>query len=153
MSQSVLEIETLSFRIGLSGTYWSKKPAFSILVNDKEMIRRSIEGPEDQVQYAEFTSEFSENSTNKLQIRLNNKTDEDVVQNEDCTEILKDMLLNIISIEIDEIDLGQLLWSHSEFIADDPSHPALKKCVNLGWNGTYTLEFTSPFYLWLLESI
>jgi hypothetical protein len=153
MSQQQPEIETLSFRIGLSGTYWSKKPEFAVLVNDKNMAWGLIDAPVDQVQYVNFTEKFEENSINKLQIRLNNKTDQDTVQDEECTEILKDMLLNIKSIEIDNIDLGELVWSASQFIADDPVRPTLKNCINLGWNGAYTLTFASPFYLWLLENI
>jgi hypothetical protein len=153
MSQPQLETETLSFRIGLSGTYWNRRPDFSVLINDKELAKGSITEPSEQVQYIDFSYDFVENSTNKLQIRLTNKDNSDVVQNEDCTEILKDMLLNIVSIEIDDIDLGQLVWSCSKFIADDPNRPTLAKCVNLGWNGAYTIEFSSPFYLWLLENI
>jgi hypothetical protein len=153
MSQLLLDTETLSFRIGLSGTYWNKKPEFSVLVNDVELASGSIIGPSGQIQYVEFNHEFKENSNNKLQIRLNNKVDSDVIQNDDCTEIVKDMLLNVESIEVDEINLSQLVWSQSKFIPDNTSRPTLKKCVNLGWNGTYTLEFTSPFYLWLLENI
>ena len=153
MSQPQPNIESLSFRIGLSGTYWNRRPDFSVLINDIEMINGTITEPSDQVQYVEFKYDFLENSSNKLQICLNNKTDDDVVQDEDCTEILKDMLLNIVSIEIDEIDLGQLMWSASEFIPHEQDRPTLKKCVNLGWNGAYTLEFTSPFYLWLLENM
>jgi hypothetical protein len=30
---------------------------------------------------------------------------------------------------------------------------SLQNCVNLGWNGKWTLPFQSPFYIWLLESI
>ena len=63
------------------------------------------------------------------------------------------MLLNIDSIEIDEIDISELKWSASEFVADDPNRPTLQECVNLGWNGSYQLKFTSPFYLWLLENM
>ena len=62
------------------------------------------------------------------------------------------MLLNIESVEIDEIDLGNLLFT-AKFIGDDPSRPVLDKCKHLGWNGAWTLEFASPFYIWLLENI
>jgi hypothetical protein len=152
MSQQLSDSEILSFRIGLSGTYWDRKPEFSVLVNDEEMARGSIVGLPDEVQYINFTYSFKENSINKLQIRLLNKSGEDVIQSEH-REILKDMLLNIESIEVDDIDLGQLIWSHSVFIANDSDLPKLNNCVNLGWNGTYVLEFVSPFYLWLLENM
>jgi len=76
-----------------------------------------------------------------------------VIQNADKTAIEKDMLLHIRSIEIDEIDLGNLLWSKSQYVGDDVTRPVLDNCVDLGWNGTWTLAFASPFYIWLLENI
>jgi hypothetical protein len=92
----------------------------------------------------------------ELKIRLENKVDADtVIEN---GEVVKDMLLNIDDITIDDISLGNLLWS-AEYILDkkriykgqEIDH--LDGCVNLGWNGTYTLKFTSPFYIWLLEKL
>jgi len=68
------------------------------------------------------------------------------------------MLLNIDDITIDDISLGNLLWS-AEYVLDHPQEyrgqtvAKLDNCVNLGWNGTYILKFTSPFYIWLLEQL
>ena len=148
-----LNVETLRFKIGLSGTYWDKRPAYSILINGVEQVSNFISCEPGIVEYEEFTVDLLEDQQHTLSIRLNNKTDSDTIQNSDCTEIVKDMLLNIHSIEIDDIDLGQLIWTVSEFIADNNSRPTLKSCVNLGWNGAYTLSFSTPFYLWLLENI
>lgn len=153
--------ETLSFKIGLSATFWDKFPEYSILLNDvlieKDFFKSDIQPPGAQkispVKYIEFTIELEEESKNKLQIRLENKEDSDTVENADKTDIIKDMLLNVDSIEIDNIPLDSLLWSASKFIPDDADRPTLTQCVNLGWNGTYVIEFTSPFYLWLLENI
>lgn len=146
-------METLTFRIGVSGFYWDKKPAYTIYVDGVEQASVTIAGSAGAVEYAEFTLALTEDTEHLLEINLINKTDDDVVQSEDKTEIINDMLLNIESIEIDEIDLGQLIWSNSEFVAADSSRPTLKNCVNLGWNGSYRLKFSSPFYLWLLESM
>ena len=77
----------------------------------------------------------------------------DVVQTEDKSEILQDMLLNIESLEIDDIELGTIKWTASKFVGDDPARPVLEACVNLGWNGSYMLEFKTPYYLWLLENM
>ena len=142
-------VETLLFKVSLSGSYWDKIPQYEILVNDS--VVASGYAPADGIT-EEFTANVTEETSNLLKIKLINKTDSDVVENDDKTAIVKDMLLNIDAIEIDGIDLGQLKWSHSEFVATDASRPTLKSCVNLGWNGTYTIEFTSPFYLWLLEN-
>lgn len=145
--------EHLKFKIGLSGTYWDRKPEFSVLLNDVKLAEGTIIGPSDSVQYVEFEADIAEDQTHCLSIRLENKTDDDVVQSEDKTTILKDMLLNIHSINIDDIDLDQLLWQLSTFVGDDPARPVIKGCVNLGWNGTFKFEFTTPFYLWLLETL
>lgn len=147
-----MEVETLHFKIGLSGTYWDKKPQYSILFNDQIITTQAITAASNEVFYVEFDQDVAAGAA-KLQIRLENKADTDTVQSDDKSTIVKDMLLNIQSIEIDEIDLGPLLWTVSNFIGDDQNRPVLQNCVNLGWNGTWTLPFESPFYIWLLENI
>ena len=147
------EVEKLHFKIGLSGTYWAKKPIYSILVNDQVKETCEITTASDEVFFVEFDCEVSEGPC-ALKIRLENKENPDTVTDDTTEEfvILKDMLLNIESVEIDEIDLGNLLFT-AKFIGDDPSRPVLDKCKHLGWNGAWTLEFASPFYIWLLENI
>jgi len=146
------DLERLHFKIGLGGTYWKKVPVYSILINDKVIQSAKVAGASDEVEIIEFDADIEEGPA-RLQIRLENKDWTDTIQNEDKTEILKDMLLNIVSVEIDEIDLGNLIFTKSEFVGDDSSRPVLDCCVNLGWNGTWTLPFDSPFYIWLLENI
>jgi len=145
-------METLKFRIGLSGTYWDKKPEFSILVGDTAYENGSIYLPSNQTQYVEFEAELEDDSTHCLKIRLENKTVFDTVQSED-KKILQDMILNIESIEIDGIEVGIMKWTTSKFVGDYPARPVLDACVNLGWNGSYMIEFKTPFYLWLLENM
>ena len=153
MNQLLRNSETLIFRIGVSGSYWNKKPAYSVSVDGVEQACAVIAADTGVVEYAEFTLAVAEDSPHLLEIKLLNKTDDDVVQSQDKTEIVKDMLLNIESISIDDIELGQIKWDQSEFVAEDPVRPTLKNCVNLGWNGSYRLKFSSPFYLWLLEKM
>ena len=153
MNQLLRNSETLKFRIGVSGSYWDKKPAYSVTVDGVEQACAVIAADTGVVEYAEFTLAVAEDSPHLLEIKLLNKTDDDVVQSQDQTEIVKDMLLNIESISIDDIELGQIKWDQSEFVAEDPVRPTLKNCVNLGWNGSYQLKFSSPFYLWLLEKM
>ena len=146
-------LESLHFKIGLSGTYWSKRPQYSILVNQQLMLTSEISSVSGQIQYEEFTVSLPEDQEHELKICLTNKTNQDTLETSDKTAILKDMLLNIESIAIDDIDIGHLAWTTSEFLPQDPSRPVLQQCVNLGWNGAYTLRFSSPFYLWLLERL
>jgi hypothetical protein len=151
MSNNQLNKESIKFRVGLSGTYWDKRPAYSIGVNGTVYKTGTIAAESGSTEYVEFECEIPEGD-NRLEVSLLNKEDSDVVQSPDKSAIVNDLLLNIESVEIDEIDLDSLKWSASKFVAVDANRPTLTDCVNLGWNGTYSLAFTSPFYLWLLEN-
>lgn len=147
-----MNTETLHFKIGLAGTYWSKRPMYSILINDVLQQSGDIATASEEIFYVEFDATVDEGPC-ILKIRLENKDNYDTIQNEDKTAIVKDMLLNIRSVEIDEIDLGNLIYTKTKFVGDDPNRPVLEKCHDLGWNGSWILPFESPFYIWLLENI
>jgi hypothetical protein len=144
--------ETINFKIVLNGTYWDKKPQYSVWLDDHVVVQSEVSK---ELHTVEFQSTISEGN-HSLKIRLENKSiDDTVVEN---GEVLKDMLLNIDDISIDDISLGNLLWT-AEYKLDEPqiykgeTINQLDGCVNLGWNGTYILKFTSPFYIWLLEKL
>lgn len=242
--------ERLHFKIGLSANYWAKIPKYSIIVNDLSIFtKKEIVSPPNTIEYIEFDAEINEGPSS-LQIRLENKNWTDTIQNDTGTEILRDMVLTIESIEIDEIELGNLIYTAGIFFPNnatpgmtakqeliayynrgiaylelgtfekslDSFHQAIKlganfaevynysgdvltqlgrlddakesyshaltlpanvvlvndsndsdeiadageintlaveldRCHTLGWNGTWKLEFASPFYIWLLEHI
>ena len=145
--------EKLSFVVALSGTFWERRPQFSIWLDDHQVVASEI------VSLAQQEIKFErtiDEGAHTLKIRLENKTNADTnIRN---GEIIDDMLLNIDDITIDDISLGNLLWS-AEYILDHPQEyrgqtiTKLDNCVNLGWNGTWILKFTSPFYIWLLEQL
>ena len=145
--------EKLSFVVALSGTFWDRRPQFSIWLDDHQVVASEI------VSLAQQEIKFErtiDEGLHTLKIRLENKTSQDTqLEN---GEVVKDMLLNIDDIMIDDISLGNLLWS-AEYILDKKQMykgqeiDHLDGCVNLGWNGTYVFKFTSPFYVWLLENL
>jgi hypothetical protein len=146
--------ERLTFEVVLSGTYWDKKPQFSVWVDDHVVVQSEIAEP-NVPQPISFKRELDEGS-HQLKVRLENKTDQDTKVVDD--EVIKDMLLNIEDIIIDDISLGSLCWD-ATYILDKPHEfqgetiNHLDQCVNLGWNGTYILKFSTPFYIWLLEKL
>ena len=148
-----MSTESLKFNIRLSGTYWDKKPQFSVWLDDHVVQQTEFQN---QTQTISFDRELYEGE-HSLKIRLENKNQktDTVIEN---GEIVKDMLLNIDDITIDDISLGNLLWS-AEYHLDTPQEyqgktiTHLDNCVNLGFNGTYILKFSSPFYIWLLEKL
>jgi hypothetical protein len=156
--------ETLHFKIGLSGSSTKKQPEFKIYVNNTEFVSAQLTGDANVTEYFEFDA-FIDEGECSLVIELVNKSMHDTMLDAGGN-IVEDLLLNIDSIEVDEIDLGSLLWTASDYRPDYPEKHKLKvtemgqelpksvkNCVNLGWNGSWTLPFTSPFYVWLLENI
>ncbi len=148
-----MQEEKLSFVVTLSGTFWDRRPQFSIWLDYHAVIQSEIAGTAQQPMTFEHTIDEGPHT---LKIRLENKIDADTVI--DMGEVVKDMLLNIDDITIDDISLGNILWT-AEYILDKKQTykgqeiDHLDGCVNLGWNGTYVLKFSSPFYLWLLEKL
>ena len=146
-------MEKLNFVVTLSGTFWEKRPQFSIWLDQQQVVSSELANEGQQ----EFKFEHTiDEGPHSLTIRLENKINSDVVI--ENGEVVKDMLLNIDDITIDDISLGNFLWS-AEYILDEKQMyngkeiDHLDGCVNLGWNGAYTLKFTSPFYIWLLEKL
>lgn len=156
--------ESLHFKIGLSGSSNKKRPEFKILVNDTEFVNGQLHSSRNEIEYFEFDALLDEGKC-FLVVEFINKTSVDTILDLDGN-IVEDLLLNIDSIEIDEIDLGSLLWTASDYRPNYPTvywnkmkqsgqelPDSIKNCVNLGWNGRWELAFISPFYIWLLDNI
>ena len=160
-----METEKLKFKIGLSGTHPDKQPQFVLSLDGIVQLHTELTKQPNETEYFEFEFEVEEGD-HTLDIELMNKKYGDTVLDE-SNNIISDMLLNIDSIEIDDIDLGVLKSTLSEY---RPNYPEMyvnyllestgkepseivKNCVNMGWNGKWSLPFQSPFYVWLLENI
>ena len=152
-----MAFETLKFDLTLSGTYWNKKPEYSIWLDDDEIERKVISTFSDELFTVSFSKKIEETS-HQLKIRLENKGSRDTEILEDGS-IGRDMLLNVENIVIDDIDIGNLKWTISKYVTDKPvevdgeTTSELESCINLGWNGSYIIDFECPYYLWLLENL
>ena len=69
--------------------------------------------------------------------------------------IISDARLVITDLAFDEIVLGQLVADHAVYTHDQnaqlPTPVQDKFYSEMGCNGTVSLKFTTPVYLWLLE--
>lgn len=159
-----METEKLHFKIGLSRSSTKKPPEFKISVNKTIFVNGRVTASANETEFFEFDAEVPEGVC-ALEIELLNKTTQDTVVGSDG-KIVDDLLLNIDSIEIEDINLGNLLWTASEYtpiyphsykqkMADSGQElpKSVNNCINLGWNGTWALPFSSPFYIWLLEHL
>jgi len=156
--------EKLKFKIELYATMWNKAPRVEVKLNDTSYFKDNVSATEEKTQIIEFEHECENGHPYDLNITLSEK---DIRQTKigEKGEVLKDQLLHIKSIEIDEIDVGALiykgvytpeypeLWASQQREAGTELKESFKNATDLGHNGTWRFKFSSPFYMWLLENL
>jgi hypothetical protein len=156
--------EKLKFKIELYATMWNSPPHAEIMIDDKSHFNGNITTSESDPTSIEFTHEFNEGSSYDLIIKRSNKGKNQTIVNEKG-DILKDQILHIKNIEIDEIDIGALVyeglytpeypepWATQQNEAGNTLEKSFKSVTKMGHNGEWRLGFASPFYMWLLENL
>ena len=127
-------------------------------------FKKEITSTKNRPTIIDFEHEFEEGKSYNLIIhRLGKKINQTTVNEKGV--ILNDQLLHINSIEIDEIDIGALVyegvykpeypepWASQQAKAGNKLPETLKNVTQMGHNGTWTFAFSSPFYMWLLENL
>jgi hypothetical protein len=142
-------METIDFRFELQSNFVSNPPRFSIYNNDKLVFE---ETPVQDLYTAEFSLLMSNQIENVLQIMRTNhdeRTDQQLILNK---------------VYADDIDLENILNQGKYYpIYPEPWHSQQKEQNNdlpeyysgslcWGWNGVWKLEYTTPFYQWLLKN-
>jgi len=155
--------ESLKFKIQLYAQYWDKPPIAEILIGDQSKFKQEITGTEQNPNLVEFLHDLNEGQEYKFIIHRTNKDNSQTMVKND--QIVKDQLLFIKSIEIDEIDLGGLIyeglyypeypepWASQQKESGNALPVSIKNVTSMGHNGRWELTFTSPFYMWLLENL
>ena len=95
----------------------------------------------------------AEDGDHSLTWEMSGKTTEYTVVDSD-NNIVSDACLEFANIEFDGINIDQLVQKLAQYRHDFNGTGAAindKFYHSMGCNGTVTLEFSSPFYLWLLE--
>jgi hypothetical protein len=148
--------ESLLIKLGVSGTFWDRRPEFRVSFNGTPVAHGHFQADSGATEYIEFTAEYSTDNA-VLTVELLNKRPTDTVENDDKTAIVQDMTLGIVALEIDDINMMPILHGVCEYRPVYPEHysgePVLQKCVTLGWPGVWSISWSNPYYLWLLEHL
>ena len=156
--------EKLKFRLELYATMWDKPPHAEILINDENHFKGEITGTEKKPDVIEFDVTLDEGKEYNIVINRSGKSKGQTVVN-NKGDIIKDQLLHIKNIEIDEINIGSLVfegvytpqypepWATQQRDAGLELQESFKNVTQMGHNGTWTFKFESPFYMWLLENL
>lgn len=147
--------ENIKFSFVLEPRFWDMPPTIKILVDQDVMFNGVVDQP---CQLIEFDATMLAGK-HKLTIQRYGKTIDQTVNE-------KDQLLLIKQIEIDGINIQNIVWSSSLFYPEYPEpwasqqraaginleYPVLGETF-LGHNGSWEIEFTSPFYQFLINQI
>ena len=156
--------EKLKFKLELYATMWDKPPHAEILINDMSHFKGEITGTEDKPDVVEFEQDLDEGKEYNIIINRSGKYKGQSVVN-DKGDIIKDQLLHIKNIEIDEIDIGSLVyegvytprypepWATQQREAGVELRESFKNVTQMGHDGKWAFKFESPFYMWLLENL
>jgi len=157
------KVEKIKFKIEVYSTYWNKPPVLKLQLNDKTFYNDTVKSGIKDPTMIQFEASLKEGEKYNLSLHRSNKDNKQcVVEN---GNIVKDQLLHIKSIEIDEIDIGSLIYNgvytpeypepwYSQQVAEgNTPEKSYKNVSAMGHNGTWTLAFESPFYMWLLENL
>jgi hypothetical protein len=157
--------EKLKFKLELYATMWDKPPHAEILLNDKSYFKGDITSTEEnKPTVIEFEQDLEEGKEYSLTINRSGKDKGQAIVN-DNGDVIKDQLLHIKGIEIDEIALGGLVyegiylpeypepWATQQREAGKKLEESFKNVTCMGHDGKWQFKFSSPFYMWLLENL
>lgn len=147
--------DDINFAITLKSTWWNDNPKIRIYLNDEVIQDLNIE---DEITVFQFKKALEEGK-HKLSIELHSKHGQ--TKMDKTGEITHDLLVDIKDIEIDDVSLGNLVWTASYFEPDMKYskknnmnlEPKITHYATMGYNGKYQLEFETPSYIWLLENL
>lgn len=144
-------IPTVKFSCNISNTDYSAELGLEIYIDNLQIFNQEwISGP------VAFDYDFSDSDgVHELKFVMKNKTRYHTQCDADGN-IVKDARLVITDFAFDDIKLGQIITSLAVY---QHNFNGTKDMIQdsfygeLGCNGTLTLPFETPVYLWLLENM
>lgn len=154
-----MQTETIKFNIHLFAEYWDKPPEVRILLNDKIHFEKKLDKGLNHLTFVE-TCQFEK--PHKLCIQRSGK-DNKQVKVDNNGKVL-DQYVVLQKIIIDGVDIQNIIQSKSIFEAIYPEPWASQQLAagfqlekqavgvtTFGHNGTWYLNFSSPFYEYLMK--
>lgn len=142
-------METITVTFELDSNNYTVPLGFSVVYRDQVLV--NIDHVESK-HAIKFDLDFV-NGDHELQFIMKNKTIDDTVV-DDSGNIVTDACLTITDVYIDNINFSNILYENSIYQHDfNGSQDKVEDEFygTMGCNGTVTVAFSSPFYIWLLE--
>lgn len=158
-----MKFEKLKFKISLYSEYFDSPPIAAVSVDGNVIHNGKIKSTAQDPFVLSFEKYIEQEKEHTLTIKRTGKgIDQVVFEN---GKIIKDQQLFIHKIEIDDIDIGSLVYEgvytpkydkkyyEQQVQAGNTPPETIKQTKCLGHNGVWELGFTSPFYMWMLENL
>jgi hypothetical protein len=145
--------------VKLIPTWWRHPPKAKVFFDNSCLWQGEVIN----TQVLTFDVDIQDQVSSNISVELFDKKIDETQVNGD--EIIKDQLLRIDQILIDQIDLGYLLFKgiyrpiYPKHMIDEATDKnlllptTLEKIDTLGFNGTWTISFDHPFHIWYLENL
>ena len=142
-------MEKIKFKAVIDSEYFNNPPYLRISIGDDVLADFPV--TEETVIEKELTVE--DDKTYKLNFTLYDKSKYDTVIEDG--KIVKDTVVKIKQVEVDDVDITSMLSINQDtfYYIHDGSTEKHAFYDTMGVNGTSTIEFTTPFYVWLLENL
>jgi len=141
-------MEKLKFAITLGSDYQTAPPQARVTIADKTVFEGPVSASILILEHAKLENE----GDYQLRIELLNKKPEHTEIDEQGN-IVKDSVLKIEKIIIEDIEIQNSLSLDQEKFYYEHSGEQHQLYNSLGVNGTAVINFSTPFYIWLLETI
>jgi hypothetical protein len=145
-------MNTIPVTFDLASSDYTAPLGFEVWLDDTQLLNIDHVTEPQQVNL-----EIDDNTDGAHELRLvmKNKTQEHTVV-DDAGNIVSNAMLNIANIKIDQITTDYTFIKHSVYHHDFNGSAAAvedKFFGNMGCNGSVSLKFSAPVYLWLLENV
>lgn len=141
-------MENIKFLITLDSDYQTVPPRARVTIGDKVIFDNQVSSENFIINHAEFENE----GTHQLTIELLDKKPEHT-EVDDQGNIIKDSVLKIKKVSIEDIEIQNNFSLDQEKFYYEHSGERHQLYDTLGVNGKAVINFSTPFYIWLLETI
>ena len=126
---------------------WIDHPLDLIIKIDDRILHMDVSGAKSTTIDKKISVEPGDHL---LTLSVSNKNNRSTVVDEH-NNILADSYVKIKKLLIDEIDFGRIMFSESKHV--DNNNNITISPGGVYTNGTWSLNFTTPVYIWLLEKL
>jgi hypothetical protein len=151
--------ETIDFELHLVSEYWNKPPMAKIAVDGTEYFNEAV--PKGTY-IVKFTHVCDFDKPHRLTLTRSGKDDSQCKTLANGRQL--DQILTLEKLKVDGINIRNIVWSQSINIAEYPEPWATEQraagnlledeaigVTTFGHNGTWYLDFTSPFYVFIMN--